>query len=361
MNILHLEDSPRDHLLVKKALASLGLQVSVARVDTLAEFATLIARSSYDIVIADYQLPGFTAIDAWNVVCGDNNHPPFVLFSGAIGEAAAVAAIKMGFSDYLAKDEVDKLGRVLQRAVAAHGQMREKEDADKALALSQKKLAQLTEHLQVAIERERALIARELHDEIGGALTAAKLDLAWIQRRTSTADVGEHAVSAMENVQLALEASKRIMLNLRPSILDEGLHAAIYWLAESFTKRTSIPVQLRLEKELLSLPADISLTAFRTIQEALTNISKYAQCNTVQIEVSTTEGVLTAEITDNGCGLSRDDLEKTQSFGLRGLKERAQHVGGWLDISSTPAQGTSIILSVPLSDTWKKLSDESFL
>jgi signal transduction histidine kinase len=348
MNILHLEDSELDHFLVNQSLSNLGLDFSSTRVDSMTDFKTHIASTSYDIVIADYQLPGFTAADAWHAAGDAVSSVPFVLLSGAIGESAAVEAIKLGFNDYLAKDEMEKLGRVLQRAIQTHHQQTEKIAADRELAISQKRLAALTEHLQTAIEQERAAIARELHDDIGSALTAAKLDIAWIQRRNVNADVDRHAATALECVESAMDASKRIMLNLRPSILDEGLYAAIHWLTQSFTKRTSIPVQLRLDPSQASFPNIVSLAAFRTIQESLTNITRHAKCTAVKVDVSATKDVLTIEVTDNGIGLSSADLQKARSFGLRGLKERANHAGGWMDISSSPGSGTSITLSIPL-------------
>jgi signal transduction histidine kinase len=147
----------------------------------------------------------------------------------------------------------------------------------------------------------------------------------------------------------AIGASQRIMMNLRPSILDQGLVPAIQWLATSFERRTGIRTSCNVCKELLSLTKPIELAAYRTTQEALTNVSKYAGCTLVTIEVSDAEGVLTVEITDNGKGMLPSETQKQEAFGLRGLTERARTIGGWLDISSQQGIGTSIILSVPLA------------
>jgi len=95
----------------------------------------------------------------------------------------------------------------------------------------------------------------------------------------------------------------------------------------------------------------IQLTAYRTAQESLTNVSKYAQCSRVRVELSDARGVLTLEVHDDGRGIETSDFEKPAAFGLRGLQERARVVGGWLDISSQPGCGTAIILSVPLAGT----------
>jgi signal transduction histidine kinase len=140
------------------------------------------------------------------------------------------------------------------------------------------------------------------------------------------------------------------MMNLRPSILDQGLVAAIQWLVSSFERRTGIKTQLRTNSESLSPDTAIQLTAYRTAQEALTNISKYANCTLVQVDISDAEDFLTLEVSDNGVGISEQERTKIDAFGIRGLHERARSVGGWLDVSSRKGVGTSVILSVPLRE-----------
>jgi signal transduction histidine kinase len=351
IKILHLEDSQVDHQLVCMALNRSGLEYAIQQVDTLDDFKKIVALGNIDLILADYRLAGFTAVDAWATISTHDRPPPFLLLSGAIGEAAAVEAIHLGISDYLHKNELSRLDRVIQRAIEVHQARLAKEDALAELAVSEKRITELARHLQFAIEHERAAIAREIHDDIGGALTAAKLDLAWIGRHTSDDTTQEHVLGASEMLQNALGASQRIMMNLRPSILDQGLIAATQWLASSFEKRTGIKASLQTTDFEEALPMQVQLTAFRTVQEALTNASKYAECTQVKIELSDGEGVLTVEVTDNGRGLSEDDLQKASAFGIRGLSERAKTVGGWLDVSSLPRQGTSIILSVPLAAT----------
>lgn len=348
MRILHLEDSLLDHVLVKKSLQAAGMACTLTHIDSLPQFIELTQSNRFDLVIADYQLPGFTALDAWNAFPTDLERPPFVLFSGAIGETAAVAAIKIGFADYLSKTDAERLARVIHRAREVTRHKQEKEAADAALAISQRQLTALTEHLQFAIEQERKAISREIHDDIVGTLAAAKLDLAWMLRREMSTEQKIHADCANDSIQLAIDACRRLMLNLRPPVLDEGLQPAIQWLVEGFSKRGQVTVNLRMELAATALTANVSLVAFRTVQEALTNITKHAHCSAVTIDISSHEGALTVEISDNGLGMHAEDTRKHRSFGLRGLQERAHCVGGWLDISSRPGQGTAIILTIPL-------------
>ena len=348
IQLLHLEDSEVDHQLVCRALRKQGMDFGMVRVESLAEFQEQVQSVAFDLILADYRLPGFTAIDAWQALLAQRRQPPFVLLSGAIGEAAAVDAIRLGFSDYLLKDDINKLAHVIERAIEVRETRLAKERADAELAASERRLAELAEHLQISIEKERAAIAREIHDDIGGSLAAVNLDLAWLARRHKDDPTAGHIASASEMLQHALGASQRIMMNLRPPILDQGLVAAVQWLAEGFQRRTGVTVAFRTTQEKIDVSKEVRLVAYRTAQEALTNVSKYAQCTAVSIDLSDGEGVLTLEVTDNGKGLDKSALGKPKAFGLRGLSERAKTVDGWLDVSSRGGVGTSIILSVPL-------------
>lgn len=349
VRILHLEDSRVDHALVKFALQRSQMPHQIVLVDTLDDFQRELESGAHDIVLADYHLPGFTGLDAWEVVCQRGIDIPFVILSGAIGETAAVDAMHRGVSDYLLKDSMNRLAHVIERALEVSQTRKAKANADAELAESRQRLAELAEHLQTSIDQERADIAREIHDDIGGALAAVKLDLSWISRRTLDADVRQHMDTALEMLQHALGASQRIMMNLRPPILDQGLVAAVVWLAASFEKRTGTRVTVRRSSEQIDVPRAVQLVAYRTAQEALTNVSKHARATAVDIDLSDREGVLTLEVTDNGQGLGAEALKKAKSFGLLGLKERAAKVDGWLDISSS-RRGTSVILSVPLEE-----------
>ena len=347
VRILHLEDSRVDHALAKHALQRSRMACDLTLVDNMDDLRSQLERSPFDILLADYHLLGFTGLDAWDLAHELRPELPFVVLSGAIGEAAAVEAMHRGVSDYLLKDNMHRLAHVIERALEISETRRAKAFADAELADSRQRLAELAEHLQASIEQERSDISREIHDDIGGALAAVKLDLAWVGRHASDQAMQRHIQSAMEMLQHALGASQRIMLNLRPPILDQGLVAAVQWLGTSFERRTGTRVLLRRSAEVIEVPRDLQLVAYRTAQEALTNVAKHAQASTVQIDLSDREGFLTLEVSDNGCGLDAQALRKAKSFGLLGLKERAAKVGGWLDVSSSP-RGTSVILSAPL-------------
>jgi signal transduction histidine kinase len=347
--ILHLEDSVLDHDIVQRTLRKAHMAFEMERVEALPEFTRALQTNRFDVILADYQLPGFTALDAWAALQNLPHHPPFILLSGAIGETAAVDAIKLGVSDYLLKDDLGKLAHVIRRAIEVHQAKLAKEHANAELAASERRLARFAEHLQTSIEQERAAIAREIHDDIGGSLAAIKFDLSWIGRHHADQNTQAHVEAATAMLQHALGASQRIMMNLRPAILDQGLEAAVDWLAGEFERRTGIKILFRASLSESDIDKTIQLTAYRSAQEALTNISKHAHCQEVRMELSDAEGMLTLEITDNGRGIMPPERDKPNAFGLKGLQERARTVGGWLDVSSRLGQGTSITLSVPLT------------
>ena len=357
VRVLHLEDSTADHALVRLTLRRAGLSHEIHQVDSLEAFTGWLERESFDVILADYRLPGFTALDAWRIVEQCPGHPPFVLLSGAIGEAAAVDAMRLGFADYLLKDDMARLPHVLARAMEVAQARRAREEAAAELAESRQQLADLAEHLQTSIEEERAAIAREIHDDIGGALAAVKFDLAWIGRHAAEDGLREHAGTATEMLQHAIDAAQRLMMNLRPPVLDQGLVAAVRWLAETFERRTRIPVRVTASREALDVPPALQLVAYRTAQEALTNVQKHAQAGQVRIDLSDHEDVLTLEVTDAGRGMAPEMRKKPRSFGLQGLQERARRAGGWMDISSRPGHGTSVIMTVPLTSPAGKAGD----
>jgi signal transduction histidine kinase len=347
LRVLHVEDSEDDHALVLAQLHRSGVRVSVTRVDTLQAFELALSQN-WDAIVCDYNLPGFTGLDALALLRASGHLMPFLLVSGEIGEDVAVEAMRSGASDYLLKHNLVRLGPALERAIEANEARRARVEADREVALSRQRLSELAQHLQISVERERAAISREIHDDVGGSLTALKFDLAWIARRSEDPALRQRVQSALETVTHAIEASQRIMHNLRPAILDQGLVAALQWMTGRFEKRTGVTMVFRTSHEALPpLPAGVALTAYRTAQEALTNIDKHAQARRVSVDLLLAHGVLSLEVADDGRGMDKDALAKARSFGIRGLHERAATVGGWIDLSSSP-QGTTLLLSVPL-------------
>lgn len=349
LQVLHVEDSEDDHALVVHALSKGGLQAELHRVETAAQFLHALENGRWDLILSDYRLPGFSGLDALALLRGSGRLIPFIILSGEIGEDTAVDAMRQGASDYLLKGRAARLVPAIERALQTAEAQRARARSEFELAESKERLSALAQHLTSSIEAERTAMAREIHDEVGGALTALKFDLAWIDRNAQDEPVRRKARAARDLIDHALSTTQRLMLNLRPAILDQGLMPALEWLCQGFRERTQVEcVLVGPQDDALLLPPEVGLTAFRIVQEALTNVSKHAHAHRVTVDVVRTVDLLSIEIADDGRGWQPGDLDKPRSFGLRGLRERALTVDGWLDLTSGPG-GTTLLLNVPLA------------
>ncbi|HJV73763.1 MAG TPA: histidine kinase [Noviherbaspirillum sp.] len=223
--------------------------------------------------------------------------------------------------------------------------------AEAEIKRSREQLAELSAHVETVKEKERTRIAREIHDDLGGNLTAIKMAMALMKKRLPADDtaLAEKAGYVDALVDRTIEAVHRITLDLRPSILDFGIVAAIDWQAREFEKQLGIPCEFISSHKEVNLHPDQATALFRIFQEALTNIGKHANATRVSIRLARTKGSVSLEISDNGCGIAPTDRLKPKSFGIRGMAERASALGGELSIFSAPGGGTAISLKIPLS------------
>jgi two-component system, NarL family, sensor histidine kinase UhpB len=225
--------------------------------------------------------------------------------------------------------------------------------AEIEIARSREQLAELSSYLQKVKEQERARIAREIHDDIGGTLTAIKCELLPCIDTTARAPdfYQRKAVSVECLVDRVIDSTRRISLDLRPGILDCGIAAAIQWQAKEFTNRTGIPCQVTCSNDEILLDADLSIAIFRVFQETLTNISKHASASHIEVSLVEADGIIFLEILDNGCGITDLDMDKQDSFGIRGMRERCQQLKGVFHISGIPDEGTKVEIRIPIKDT----------
>lgn len=225
--------------------------------------------------------------------------------------------------------------------------------AEIEFARSQEQLREFSSHIQDAKEQERLRIAREVHDEIGGLLTAIKMDLAWMKHRLpKDSPILEEKTTTIENlVDKAATAARNLAHSLRPGYLDSfGIVAAIEMEANEFKQRTGITCALGHTDDDVDLNPDVSIALFRIFQEALTNIMKHAQANAVKVSIHSREHGVDLTISDNGRGFVETERAKPRSFGLRGIQERVAHFGGEVQITSIPGQGTTVAVTIPHPD-----------
>jgi two-component system sensor histidine kinase UhpB len=224
---------------------------------------------------------------------------------------------------------------------------------------SHERLREVSAHVMAAREHERIRIAQEIHDDLGGNLTAIKIDLDWLGRHIADDDsVLLAKIRTIDQlVDRTIDSIRRISRDLRPGIMDFGVVAAIEWEAGEFSKRLGIPCEVACTEEDIELEQDAAVAVFRIFQEALTNIAKHGQASHVWVRLDVDNeqaqgqprGQLELEVRDNGRGIESSDTAKFNSFGIRGMIERAGLLDGKLTVSGVQGEGTIVRLSMPLA------------
>ncbi len=221
--------------------------------------------------------------------------------------------------------------------------------AELAILDSRRRLAELSAHVEQVKEEERTHIAREIHDVLGGNLTAVKMALAQLTRRLPRDPaLLERAQYVDQLVDRSIEDAHRISRDLRPSVLDLGIVAAIGWQAKEFQAQMDIPCYVVATEEELDIPKEHATVLFRIFQEALTNIAKHSGATMVSVHLGANGNFVTLEVSDNGRGLSNADRKKPKSFGLRGMQERVSALGGEMSVSAGMAGGCRVQARLPL-------------
>jgi PAS domain S-box-containing protein len=222
-----------------------------------------------------------------------------------------------------------------------------------ALQASEQRLRELSTHMTSAEERQRALIAREIHDDIGSSLTGMKIDVLRLKQLTTDIPEAQEKLAAFTRLLDSTAAvSIRIAKALRPSILDDGIVPAIDWQLREFSKRMNIDTEFDEPEREPELTSDQSIALFRVVQEALNNVAKHAQAKHVDVVLFARANELTLEIRDDGRGLPRDEsgerVERRGAFGITGMRERILSLGGWMDVTGAPGKGTTVMVGIPM-------------
>lgn len=254
-------------------------------------------------------------------------------------------------------DELGRLTRTFdQMAQTLQQREAERREAEEKLKHYGHRLQQLSHGLVEAHETERRRIARELHDEIGQALTVAQIHLQALLQSPGTAAQRERMTESLQVVERVLEQVQDISLNLRPSMLDDlGLEATLRWYTSRQAALTGIKCRLRVETLQHRLAPAIETECFRVAQEALTNIARHARARTVTVDLRAADGQLHLRVRDDGAGFDvsalREQAVQGESLGLLSMEERALLAGGGIEINSAPGQGTEVHAWFPL--TWQ--------
>ncbi len=215
---------------------------------------------------------------------------------------------------------------------------------------SRAQLLRLTQHEQLQREADRARMAREVHDELGQAMTGLKMDLAWLQKHTKSGQRGLlHKYQDMtELVDSTIKGVRRIATELRPGMLDDlGLVPAMEWQLQEFQKRSGIKCGFASSVEEVALKAEDATTLFRILQETLTNVARHASASAVDVTLDEVQGYVRLRVQDNGRGITESEMVGSKSFGLLGIRERVNMRSGEFSIHGAPGEGTTVEIRLP--------------
>jgi PAS domain S-box-containing protein len=319
--------------------------------------------------LTEDQLLGKTSFDTdWNVIHEDGmpfpgpTHP----VPQAIASRQPVRNVVMGVFRPTTQDRVWLLVNAipqltteanLQQVMCIVSDITERKSTERAMLETNRHLAQARQQLrellalnETTLEKEKRHIAREVHDELGQILTALRIDLSLaIIRHAGNVPELLNALNGMKiQADRAIQGVRNVATSLRPAALDMGLVTALRWLCQEFTKHGAVACALHGFDEGIEIDDSRAVVIFRIVQEALNNIRKYAQACQVDITLERRETELSLAVRDNGLGFDLEAVAQRGTLGLLGMRERVIALGGWFEVVSTPGQGTTINLLIPL-------------
>jgi signal transduction histidine kinase len=350
IHILMLEDSEADAELSEHTLRKGGIAFSSRRVETRADFVRELELSPPDLILSDYALPSFDGHAALAIALKKCPETPFIFVTGTLGEEVAIETLKQGATDYVLKQRLTRLVPSVQRALREAAERRDRRRAEARLRASHQQLRALSVYLQRVREEERIRIAREVHDELGQALTGLKLQLTWLGRRLPKKldSLREHAATMSEGIDATIQTVRRIATELRPGVLDSaGLLAALEWQAQQFELQTGIRCRVTSDVKDTRWNEELNTAFFRIFQETLTNVIRHAQATQVDVRFMEFGHALVLEVRDNGRGISEAEARNTKSIGLLGMRERAALLGGEVFLLGEPGKGTAVTVRIP--------------
>lgn len=358
-NVLIVEDDPYMLLALRELLGGPDRNIVVAESGEDALRAVL--KTELAVILMDVKLPdmdGFATARLIRKREGSRNIPIIFLTGADEDAASSFRGYEVGAVDYLLKPVVPEVLRskisvfidLYRYNAALTREIAERKVIEEDLRRAEERLRAFTAHIESVREDERTRLAREVHDELGQALTGLKMDLSWLEKRFPKEP--EEAAGRMKSmfrlVDATIQSVRRISSALRPQVLDDvGLIGTLKWQAREFQVRTGIRCKVDLPAEDLALDPAQSTAAFRILQEALANVARHAGATRVDISLRVDTDHFILKIVDNGRGVSEADLRNPKSLGLLGIRERAFLLGGKVDIEGKGGKGTMVSLSIP--------------
>jgi signal transduction histidine kinase len=338
-SILVVDDDAKSLMAMRELLQSPGLRVVVANSGQQALECAL--REDFAVVLMDARMPIVDGFETARRMREHERarHTPIIFLTGAYEDPPSMfRGYEAGAVDYIVKPPVPE---ILRSKIGVFVELYNKSADLRALAA----------RVQSVQEEEQRRIAREIHDELGQALTALKMDLSWLMGRLppESAQLLEKTRSMSAQIDSMVHSVRELAARLRPEVLDElGLPAAIKWQAREFQLRAGIRCDVTLPVEEFALDQERATALFRIFQELLTNVIRHAAATKVEVVLRYAEGSLLLEVIDDGSGIVETAIRSPSSLGLLGMRERAAPFGGRLEISPRRGRGTSVRVLIPV-------------
>ncbi len=373
-SILIVDDMPVNLGVLVDYLEGYGFNIRIAR-----RGETALQRVQYDapdIILLDILLPGIDGFETCRLLKANpaSTDIPVIFMTSLASAEDKIMGFEVGAVDYVTKplQQAEVLARitthlrlrkVTQNLQARNAQLEssskiEKERLLAAVRQQRTQLRLLTHKLNEVQESERRQLARELHDEMGQALTAIRMDLAVIEKALPTgtsALLSERLSEASQLTERTLEQIRELSLNLRPPMLDDlGLVPTLRWYIKRYASRTNIQTELNVWGGERRLPSIVETSIFRVLQEALTNVARHAQATTIMLNLRYAPQLIIAQVKDNGCGFDVENVQmqatSVRGMGLLGMRERLTLLDGTFQIESQVGKGTQLSFEIPLEN-----------
>lgn len=372
--ILIVDDTIESLQLLKQMLSDAGYTVRVAQDGAMALYSVL--KRQPDLMLLDIKMPG---IDGYEVCRRIKSNPetagiPIIFLSALQDKSSLLKGFELGASDYINKPylaeevlarvqthielqhlRVDLEAKLRVRTQKLETEIQERKEIEQELRLSQTKLQNLSAHLEDAQEKERARLARELHDEMGQAFTVMKMDLVRLYEHNDLDDnfLKERLSALLGVLNQVADTARSISENLRPGMLDVlGLNAAVQSYVEKYMLCTGIKCLLTMSHDEFEFDDKLATALFRIVQESLTNVAKHSQANQVEIKIFKMDNRIVLIIQDDGIGLAPDAYSKN-CFGMTGMRERVRSFGGEFVLDGNSGSGTRIEVYIPLYEKFE--------
>ena len=257
--------------------------------------------------------------------------------------ALLAVGLLIALSRLLAADTVRREG--LRAAFERHAK-----DLESLIEARTRELSALSTHLQELSEKEKSELARNLHDELGGLLTAAKMDLSWLQSRVPDPTLQERLAQLGGVLDEAMDLKRRVVEDLRPSLLDHfGLPTALRAYVEAACAKAGLRAELALPEDGAPMPNETAIALFRIVQEGVTNIIRHAGARVVSLRFALEGDACRIALRDDGRGFDATDPKFRWSHGITGMRQRVRALGGQFEIESGPGSGTTLRVNIPRS------------